>query len=102
MRKHYIPSAPDPKTGRYNSVEYLSHPWYVKPSFKRRWGPRAWVTRLLGRKLPGDDGNVYAPQGFKFTELGPKAVEGKGVLEMDETRTRLIDQKRGGCPFALY
>jgi len=99
MRKQYIPSDADNKTGRLNSVEYLSHPWYVKPSLNRRWGPRAWMTRLLGRKLPGDDGNKYAPEGYIFTEIGPQALKGKGVEEMDETRTRLTNQRRGGCPF---
>lgn len=101
MRKQYIPLRSDPITGRYNSVEYLSHPWYVKPSFKRRWGPRAWVTRLVGRKLPGDDGNRYAPEGYKFTEIGPQSLKGKGLDQMEKTRLRLTTQNRGGCPFAL-
>lgn len=99
MRKQYIPSKANRKTGRFNSVEYLSYPWYVKPSLNRRWGPRAWITRLLGRKLPGDDGNKYAPEGYKFTDIGPQALKGKGIEDMDVTRTRLTNQRRGGCPF---
>ncbi len=99
MRKQYIPSKANSKTGRYNSVEYLSYPWYVKPSLNRRWGLRAWITRLLGRKLPGDDGNKYAPEGYKFTDIGPQALKGKGIEDMDVTRTRLTNQRRGGCPF---
>ena len=101
MRKQYLPSGVDNETGRFNSVEYLSHPWYVKPSLKRRWGPRAWMTRLLGRKLPGDDGNKYEPQGYTFTEIGPQALKGKGIEEMGETRARLTHQRRGGCPFTV-
>lgn len=99
MRKKYIPTAPDEKSGRYNSVEYLSHPWYVKPSFKNRWAPRAWITRFLGRKLPGDDGNKYAPEGYIFEELGPSNLVGKGLNEMAKTEQILREENRGGCPF---
>ena len=101
MRKSYIPSAPDSTSGRYNSVEYLSYPWYVKPSFRSRWAPKAWVTWILRRKLPGDDGNKYAPEGYKFDEVGPRALKGKGQAEMESTRLRLIQQRRGGCPFSM-
>ena len=99
MRKQYIPLAPDAKTGRYNSVEYLSYPWYVKPSFSKRWGPKAWLTRALGRKLPGDDGNRYCPEGYRFDEIGPAGLEGKGITEMEATRAQLALQDRGCCPF---
>ena len=98
LRKEFIPSAPDSMTGRFNSVEYLSYPWYVKPTLSRRWGPKSWMTRLLGRKLPGDDGNQYAPEGYTFAEIGPNAQSGKGVKEMEDTCARLT-RTRGGCPF---
>lgn len=101
MRKQYIASGPDSKTGRYNSVEYLSYPWYIRPSFRRRWGPRVWLTRLVGRKLPGDDGNKYAPEGWTFSELGPQVLRSKGIKEMDSDHDRLASQDRGGCPFRL-
>ncbi len=48
LRKQYMPST----TGRLNAIEDLSYPWYVKPSNTRRWGPRVWMARLLGRKYP--------------------------------------------------
>lgn len=99
LRMKYIPSAPDKKTGRFNSVKYLSYPWYVKPSLRNRWGPMAWMLRAIGRKIPGDDGNMYAPEGYKFSEIGPQAFKGKGCEEMNETRARLNQQNRGGCPF---
>lgn len=99
MRKRYIPSRPDSKTGRFNSIEYLSYPWYVKPTLKSRWAPKAWMTWVLRRKLPGDDGNKYAPEGYTFDEVGPSALKGKGRAEMEVTRSRLIQQRRGGCPF---
>lgn len=101
LRKHYIPSGPDPSTGRYNAVEYLSYPWYVKPTLSKRWGPKSWITRLLRRKLPGDDGNKYLPGGWTPAEIGPKALSGMGIKSMDEDRKQLISRKRGGCPFAL-
>lgn len=101
LRKHYIPSGPDPSTGRYNAVEYLSYPWYVKPTLSKRWGPKSWITRLLRRKLPGDDGNKYLPGGWTPAEIGRKALSGMGIKSMDEDRKQLISRKRGGCPFAL-
>lgn len=101
MRKQYIPTAPDSRTGRYNSVEYLSYPWYVKPSMKSRWGPRAWITWVLRRKLPGDDGNKYMPEGYTFDEVGPITLRGKGISDMDNTRARLLEQRRSGCPFLM-
>ena len=101
MRKQYIPSGLDPSTGRYNAVEYLSYPWYVKPTFARRWGPKSWITRLAGRKLPGDDGNKYSPEGWTYAEIGPSVLRGKGVKYMHKDHTRLSSKKRGGCPFAL-
>ena len=99
MRKRYIPLAPDKVTGRYHSLEYLSFPWYVKPSLWNRWGPKSWITRLLRRKIPGDDGNIYAPEGWTFPELGPRALRNKGLKEMDQNRNKLMAQQRGGCPF---
>lgn len=99
MRKKFIPSKPDNITGRFNSIEYLSYPWYVKPSLSRRWGAKSWITRLLGRKLPGDDGNRYAPEGYTFAEIGPKAQSGKGLKEMEDTHAILTRGNRGACPF---
>lgn len=60
------------------------------------------MTRLVGRKLPGDDGNKYLPEGWTHTEIGPRAWRGKGTDKMDEDiRLLLGSQKRGGCPFGL-
>ena len=101
MRRQFIASHSNDDNGRFNSLEYLSYPWYVQPSISRRWGPKAWVTRLLGRKLPGDDGNRYSPEGYTFLELGPQAFKGKGLKEMENTKIRLAQQDRGGCPFSF-
>lgn len=102
LRRKYIPAGPDIKTGRYNAVEYLSYPWYVKPTWKNRWGPRALVTFILGRRLPGDDGNRYAPEGYLFEEIGPDIFRAKGVDEMRSTEAALGRGRRGGCPFTLH
>ena len=67
---------------------------------RRRWGPGAWTSRLLGYKVPGDDGDKYHPQGYTFAEVGPQALSGKGLEEMDDIRSRLENANRGGCPFA--
>lgn len=99
QRKQYISSAPE-ENGRYSSREYLSHPWYVKPTFKRRWGGRAWMTWLLGRKLPGDDGNKYNPEGYLISEVGPAKLAGSGVNEMNIDLNRIRQSSPGGCPFS--
>lgn len=99
FRKDYISANPNPETGQFSSKEYLYHPWYVYPTFKRRWGPRAWVTRLPGRELPGDDGNRYIPEGYKIPDLGPLPQRGKGMEGMQRTESWLEDVGFGGCPF---
>ena len=98
MRKQYISSLPE-ENGRYSSREYLSHPWYVKPTFKRRWGSKAWVTWLLGRKLPGDDGNRYNPEGYLIKEVGPSRLKKAGSDEMQADLTRIRNDGLGCCPF---
>ena len=100
MRKQYVSSHPE-DNGRYSSVEYLSHPWYVKPTFKRRWGSRAWITRLLGRKLPGDDGNKYSPEGYLISDVGPQSLVGSGKREMRTDFERIQRARPGGCPFSM-
>ena len=99
MRLRWIDDQSDSRTDRYHMYDYLAQPWYIKPTLWARWGPSACVTRLFGFKLPGDDGGIYSPEGYTFSELGPKALSGKGTKEMDETRTRLIRERHGGCPF---
>lgn len=99
----YFTDKTDPVTGRYHTVRYRAHPWYVKPSFWSRWGFSALVTRfLLGGLLPGDDGDVYRPRGYKIREVGPDGLEGRGTEEMDRMAERLRRERRGGgCPMGL-
>jgi hypothetical protein len=100
LRNHWIESRPDSRHGRYALYDYLAHPWYVKPTPLRHRRPGAWITRLLGYKVPGDDGDKYFPQGYNFADVGPTALGGEGIKEMEETRSRLVQGDRGGCPFA--
>lgn len=100
LRKRYLATYNE-NTGKYNAQEYLSHPWYVKPSFRRRWGPRALCTRFLGRKVPGDEGNKYKPEGFVVSEVGPDFQRGKGTTNMREDQNRIRDLHQDGCPFSF-
>ncbi|KAL8992059.1 MAG: hypothetical protein Q9169_007404 [Polycauliona sp. 2 TL-2023] len=81
-RKLWIEAGKDDRNGRLFLYDYLAHPW------------------LFGYSVPGDDGNRYHPQGYTFAEIGPQALSGKGTIQMDETRARLVRAERGGCPFS--
>ncbi|KAG8528955.1 uncharacterized protein KY384_006644 [Bacidia gigantensis] len=89
LRNRWIESTPDSRERHYALSDYLAHPWYVKPTLMRRWGPRAWISRLFGYRVPGDDGDKYHPQGYIFAEVGPQVFSGKGSKDMDQTRARL-------------
>lgn len=101
LRYHWIEAGTDDRTDHYSASDYLAHPWYVKPTLIRRWGPAAWITSLLGYSVPGDDGNKYHPNGYTLADVGPNGLRGKGRKEMDETRACLARANRGGCPFSL-
>ena len=100
FRKHWIQAGPDSRNGHYFLSDYLVHPWYVKPTLKRHWGPGAWIAGLFGYDVPGDEGEKYHPHGYTFADLGAKALRGQGVKEMDEIRAGLVRGNRGGCPFS--
>lgn len=102
-RNRWVESTSDSRnngTG-YALSDYLAHPWYVRPTLLRRYGPGAWVSRLLGYKVPGDDGDTYHPDGFTFAAVGPQAFRGKGGEEMAKTRARLRGAECGSCPFSV-
>ncbi|KAI0506695.1 hypothetical protein F5B22DRAFT_440284 [Xylaria bambusicola] len=90
----------DPKTGRYHlHFSYGNYPFYVKPTFWNRWGPRALAIWLYGGKVPGDNPEEYLSQGYMWTDLGPRNRMGLGVEEMETDLQRLKASNRGGCPF---
>ena len=66
----------------------------------RRYGPGAWISRLSGYSIPGDDGDKYCPRGYTFADVGSYTFSGKGRKEMDQTRARLVRENRGRCPFS--
>ncbi|PNS16452.1 hypothetical protein CAC42_186 [Sphaceloma murrayae] len=98
VRKAYIAEKAE-ENGRFSSKEYLSHPWYVRPTLKRRWGPKAWFTWAIGRKLPGDDGNRYNPEGYRIKDVGPRIAKDMGTEYMDKDLQRMKLLQSVGCPF---
>ena len=82
-----------PESGRYTLSNYDNEPFYVQPTFWRRWGPGTWAMRMMGLPLPGDQGNRFFPEGYKISEVGPRGLA-KGVLQVDRDGKR-----RQGCPF---
>ena len=100
MRTSYI-SATTESNGRYSAKEYVSHPWYVKPTLTRRWGLSACLTRLLGRKVPGDDGDKYCPEGYIISQVGPESVRGKGMQDLEIDIGKITTQGVRGCPFGI-
>ncbi|KAH9883348.1 hypothetical protein F4778DRAFT_46998 [Xylariomycetidae sp. FL2044] len=100
LRTRWFTAEKDSATGKYHPLRYIAHPWYMKPDLSSRWGFEAFTTRLYGGVLPGDEGTKYRPEGYTISELGPAALAGKGVREMNITRTKL--SKRRGCPINTY
>lgn len=93
---------PDPRTGRIHSLRYLKEPWYARVSLWTRWGPEALLTRAMGAQVPGDGGREMLPEGFLFTDLGPRAKVGRGVEETQRweevVRTAVTPS---ACPFGM-
>jgi hypothetical protein len=99
LRYRSLSDNPDPKTGRYFMTKYESEPWYIEPTFLTRYSPSTLLRRFLGRPYP--DGRNYKPEGYKIMELGPAKFEKMGQKECELSRERLMNGRRGGCPFAV-
>lgn len=91
----------DAQTGRLHMSTYLHHPWYVRPTWVRRWGPEGWLVWALGGALPGDAEKQYRPDGFDVAESGPKAFHPTATAKMDESSEKIRQIRGAGCPFAL-
>ncbi|GAQ41610.1 similar to An08g03170 [Aspergillus niger] len=87
------------ESGRIYMTNWDAAPYYVEPSFRNRWGPVAWLTWVLGRPLPGDEGDKYYPKGYDNLDVGPKYFEGKGRQGMEDIMKELETTRRGQCPF---
>ena len=98
MRVQNVTEKPS-KEGRYFVQKYDSAPYYVQPTKWNRWGPAAWVSWSMGLPLPGDEGEKYFPKGYRFEEVGPDFMFGKGADAARETVQMLKESRTGGCPF---
>jgi len=96
FRVKYVSDEMDPKTGKYHTVSYNAHPYYVSPTLLSRWSPGAVIKRLLGGVAPGDEGDKYIPDGYDISRLGPDNMVGKGEAEMARNMEVLADRR--GCP----
>lgn len=77
--------------GRFHVRVWEGLPYYVQPTFWNRWGPGAWISRMIGMPVPGDEGDKYYPQGYDTQDLGPRYFEGKGRKTMQEIKNELVE-----------
>jgi hypothetical protein len=70
---------------------------YISDTLRNRYGLQAWLKWLAGNPTPGA---TFKPQGYLIPEVGPKALEGKGMKEYEQTMEKLMAAGRGGCPFS--
>jgi hypothetical protein len=102
FRVRRVRDAPDAQGRRTLRLHDLV-PYYVKPTLMNRWGPRAWMSWLMGQPLPGDEGSM--PDGFLTETVGPEMFEDKGIpggdweREAGQTKERLRRERTGACPF---
>lgn len=101
LRRKYILESPDPLTGRYHVSRWRMHPWYAKPSWKNRWGPKSWLALVSSGDRPVVGESRFIPEGYLLREVGPQSSVGKGEGEMDETIDLLREKNPGRCPFGL-
>lgn len=87
------------ENNRFFLTQWEAAPYYIKPTFWNRWGPMAWLTRILGRPVPGDKGDKYYPHGYSIQDVGPKYFEGKGLKAAEKMMEELKGHRTGKCPF---
>ena len=98
MRRRHIADEAN-SSGRYNLKYYGNAPYYIWPSTSEQWSVQACIYRVLGKPLPGDEGDRYCPQGYLIGEVGPNHQVGKGSDDMKRIAEDLKKGNRGGCPF---
>lgn len=95
-------SDPDPQTGRVHSLHYLMEPWYIRVTLWTRWGPEALLVWATGGQIPGDGGAEMLPEGFLYTDLGPRAKMGKGIEDTERWEQVVKTSVSGSaCPFGM-
>ncbi|PGH14887.1 hypothetical protein AJ79_02749 [Helicocarpus griseus UAMH5409] len=92
--------SPNPTSGLYNINLWLADPWYIKPTFKNRWGLKALFVRIFGSgSVPSINGS-YRDQGYDLRTIGPAVQENRGHDEMEAISQGLKDMNfASGCPF---
>lgn len=99
LRVLWFTPEPDPSSGRYHFMQYIGHPWYIKPTLTRRWNLKSWILWLAGGYVPSASHPEYRPEGYRIAELGPVSLEGRGINEMQGAKQRILT-KFQGCPFS--
>ncbi|PMB73034.1 hypothetical protein BM221_000452 [Beauveria bassiana] len=95
-------SEPDPQSGRLHNQHYLKEPWYTRVSLWTRWGPEALLVRATGGQIPGDGGQEMLPEGFLFTDLGPRPKMGKGIEDTQRWEQVVkTTVSPSACPFGI-
>ncbi|KAI0098734.1 hypothetical protein GGR51DRAFT_537277 [Nemania sp. FL0031] len=102
LRHRYIEENPDPLTQRYHVSRWRYHPWYAAPTYKDRWGVRAWIARVTGKRHNQVDSKKFVPEGYLLPEVGPQEEIGKGLSEMKSTINILASKDPHRQPFATY
>jgi hypothetical protein len=96
MRKVWFSEA-NPQTGKYHFEQYIGHPWYIEPSFGRRWNLKSWLLWATGGYVPSTSKTQYRPEGYLIPDLGPVKLEGQGMDEMEAAKPAIRSIQ--GCPF---
>lgn len=91
---------PNPGTNLYNFERKGLQPWYIQSTFWSKWGPGAWLVKLLGGKVPSTHGDRYLPQGYDLMTIGPEPQRGKGLEEMSLDVEAIRARGVATCPFS--
>ncbi|KAL2826622.1 hypothetical protein BDW59DRAFT_179340 [Aspergillus cavernicola] len=91
---------PDPVSGLYTINLWIVEPWYIKPTFKNRWGVKALLARLFGNGAVPTVNGSYREEGYDLRTIGPAAQEKRGLDESE----KIYEESKGrqyaaGCPF---
>jgi hypothetical protein len=98
MRVSFFSEA-DPKTGKYFFEQYIGHPWYIKPTFRRRWNYKSWLLWITGGYVPSSAMPEYCPDGYSIPTVGPAVFAGKGGEEMENAKHEI--RRAQGCPISM-
>ena len=99
FRKHHTSYTSAAGGNRYHLNIMETAPYYVKPTIWNRYGPSAWIFRMMGLPLPGDEGDKYYPQGFTVGTVGPRSLQGKGSNYAKEAKANITRMRESRCPF---